>query len=116
MKSKRLDNAGMNGAQNNMAKRLQKVQGQLDDISKEISDMEFMGSSGGDAVQVIAKGDKTILEISIKESSKEEFLKDMDMLLDLIAAAANDALKKVDEYTDQEISKITKGIPIPGLN
>jgi len=116
MKSRKLDGAGMEGAQNNMAVKLQKVQGQLDDISKVIADMEFIGTAGGGEVETTVKGDKIVKEIKIKKESQKKLVEDLDMLFDLIVAATNDALRKVDEYTDQEISKITKGIPIPGLN
>ncbi len=114
MKSKRLEN--MDSGRTNLTKKLQKVQGKLDEVSKEIEDMSFMGISGGGAVEVMLKGDKTPISIKIKEESKKELVSDIDMLLDLIIAAFNDSLKKVDDYTDQEISKITKGLPIPGLN
>lgn len=116
MKSRKLDGAGMEGAQNNMAMKLQKVQGQLDDISKVIADMEFIGTAGGGEVETTVKGDKIVKEIKVKKESQKKLVEDLDMLFDLIVAATNDALRKVDEYTDQEISKITKGIPIPGLN
>jgi len=113
MKSRSSKIGGNN--QNNLTERLQKVQERLDDISKEIGEMKFIGSAGG-AIEVMLKGDKTPIEIKIKEESKEELLKTPDMLLDLIVAAFNDCLKKIDEYTDQEISRVTKGLPIPGLN
>ena len=114
MKSKRLDN--INGGQNNLTKKLQKVQGRLDEASKEISEMTFIGIAGGGAVEVMVKGDKTPVKIKIKEESKKDLIKDTDMLLDLIIAAFNDSLQKIDDYTDQEIAKITKGLPFPGLN
>ena len=114
MKSKRLDN--VDGNQNNLTKRLEKVQGRLDEVSKEIAEMTFMGIAGGGAVEVMLKGDKTPIKIKIKEESKKELTKDTEMLLDLIVAAFNDSLKKIDEYTDREIAKITKGLPFPGLS
>lgn len=114
MKSKRIANGDNSGT--NLTKRLQKVQGKLDEVSKEIEDMTFMGISGGGAVEVLLKGDKTPISIKIKEESKKELVGDIDMLLDLIIAALNDSLKKVDSYTDKEISRITKGLPLPGLN
>lgn len=114
MKSRRLDNVG--GNQNNLTKRLEKVQGELDEASKEIGEMTFMGVAGGGAVEIMLKGDKTPVKIKIKEESKKELVKDLDMLLDLIVAAFNDSLQKIDEYTDKEIAKITKGLPFPGLN
>ena len=114
MKSKRMENGNNSGT--NLTKKLQKVQGKLDEVSKEIEDMTFMGVSGGGAVEVMLKGDKTPISIKIKEESKKELVEDVDMLLDLIIAAFNDSLKKVDDYTDKEISRITKGLPLPGLN
>ena len=115
MKSKRIENGNSNGT-TNLTKKLQKVQGKLDEVSKEIEDMTFMGVSGGGAIEVLLKGDKTPISIKIKEESKSELVEDVDMLLDLIIAAFKDSLKKVDNYTDKEISRITKGLPLPGLN
>ena len=123
MKSKRLSN--FTGEQNNMAKKLQKVQTKLDEVSKEIEEMSFIGISGGGVVEVMLKGDKNLISIKVSDDFKNEMkIKEdekgeensLSMLLDLIVAAANDGLSKIDEYTDKEISKITKGIPIPGLN
>ncbi len=114
MKSKRLEN--VENSQSNLTKKLQKVQGKLDEASKEIGEMTFIGMSGGGAIEVILKGDKTPISIKIKEESKKDLKEDMNMLFDLIIAAFNDSLQKIDDYTDKEISRITKGLPIPGLS
>lgn len=114
MKSRRMDTAG--SEQINLSKKLQKVQGKLDEMYKEIEDMTFMGVSGGGVVEVMLKGDKSPVSIKIKKESEKELKNDFPMLIDLIIAAFNDGIKKVDDYTDKEISKVTKGIPLPGIN
>lgn len=115
MKSRRLN--GQN-SQENLSKKLQQVQGELDEVSKNIEEMSFMGISGGGAAEVVLKGSKLAESIKISEEAKKDLEKDKDSLeniLDLIVAAFNDALQKIDSYTDNEISNITKGLNIPGL-
>lgn len=114
MKSRRIDTSASEQA--NLSKKLQKVQGKLDEMYKEIEDMTFMGVSGGGVVEVMLKGDKSPINIKVKKESEKELKNDFSMLIDLIIAAFNDGIKKIDEYTDKEISKVTKGIPLPGIN
>lgn len=116
MKSRHTGDIGNN--QKNLSKKLQNIQNELDKVSKEIEEMNFIGKSGGEAIEVIVKGDKTPIKIEIKESEKESLKEDLPMLFDLIIAALKDGFQKIDEYTDKEIGKVTKGLPmpIPGLS
>ncbi len=111
MKSKLVNNFGND--QVKMQKKLQEVQAKMQAKADEIESMEFSGKSGGGAVEVVAKGDKSIVKINVVDESVYE---DRVMLLDLIVSASNKALSEVDQFTDVEIAKITDGIPIPGLN
>lgn len=116
MKSRKLGNIGNTNNNLDMTKKLKKMQNKLDVVSKEIEEMTFIGISGGGTIEVMIKGDKTPLNIKIKEESKEELKNDLAMLFDLVIAALNDGFKKIDEYTDKEIERVTAGLPIPGLN
>ena len=99
------------GNMQGMKKKMQKLQTELAKTQEKKKKMTVEAVAGGNAVKVTAKGDKTITSITIdKEAFDPE---DMDMLQDLILVAVNDALKKVDELSEREMSKITKGMNLP---
>jgi DNA-binding YbaB/EbfC family protein len=80
---------------------------------EELKDKVIEGTAGGGMVTVKANGHKEIIDIVIKEEVVDP--EDIDMLQDLVLAATNDALKKVDEMVSQDMGKFTKGLNIPGL-
>lgn len=138
MKSRKLDDTGVKNLQENMAKKYYKIQNELEQTSKIIGDMTFVGSSCGDSVTCRFTGEKIMSGIEIKKDVllqrmveqdliKKDDIDDekvksvlnvlLEVLPDYFTLAVNDAIKKVDDYTDKEISKITKDLPpIPGLN
>ena len=96
-----------------MMKQVQKMQKDMMKAQEELKQKTVVATAGGGMVTVIASGDKRILEVNIKEEVVDP--DDVEMLQDLILAATNEALKKVDELTDQDLGKFTKGMNIPGL-
>ena len=64
-------------------------------------------------VTVVANGHKQILEVRIEEEVVDP--EDIEMLQDLVLAATNDALKKVDELVASTMGQFTKGMNLPGL-
>lgn len=64
-------------------------------------------------VTVVANGHKEILEVKINEDVVDP--EDIEMLQDLVLAATNDALRKVDELTSETMGRFTKGMNLPGL-
>jgi len=97
----------------NMMKQMQKMQKQMAKAQEELKEKTVEATAGGGMVTVIASGDKRILEVNISEDVVDP--DDIEMLQDLILAATNEALKKVDELVEQDMSKFTKGMNIPGL-
>jgi DNA-binding YbaB/EbfC family protein len=89
-----------------MQKEMQKAQ-------EELAEKTVEGTAGGGMVTVVANGHKQILEVKIKEEVVDP--DDIEMLQDLILAATNDALKKVDELANDMMGQFTKGLNIPGL-
>lgn len=71
------------------------------------------GTAGGGMVTVVANGHKEILEVKINEDVVDP--EDIEMLQDLVLAATNDALRKVDELTSETMGRFTKGMNLPGL-
>jgi nucleoid-associated protein EbfC len=103
----------MKGNMNNMMKQMQKMQRDMAKAQEELKEKMVEGTGGGGMVTVKANGHKEIVDIVIKEEVVDP--DDIEMLQDLVLAATNDALKKVDEMVSQDMGKFTKGMNIPGL-
>lgn len=95
----------------NMKKMIQqakKMQEELNKTQKELDQTIFSSEAGGGAVKIEMNGKKEILDLSIdKEYIDPE---DPEMLQDLIIVAVSDVIKKVEETTQKELGKHTKGI------
>jgi nucleoid-associated protein EbfC len=101
------------GNMGNMMKQMQKMQKQMAKAQEELGEQRIEGTAGGGMVTVIASGHKQILEVNIKEEVVDP--EDIEMLQDLVLAATNDALKKVDELSNETMGQFTKGLNMPGL-
>ena len=89
---------GMPGNMNNLMKQAQKA----------IEEMEVTATAGGGAVEVTATGNHEIKKVKLSEEVVDP--DDIEMLEDLIMAAANEALRKIDENSQASMSKITGGL------
>ena len=98
---------------NQMMKQLQKMQEEMVKAQQELETKEFVGSSGGDVVKITVSGQKQVLGVEIDPQVVDP--DDIEMLQDLIVAAFNDALKKVDDTVQKDMGKFTAGMNIPGL-
>lgn len=101
------------GNMNKMMKQMQQMQKKMEKAQEELKERVFEVSVGGGMVTVKANGHKEILEVEIKEEVVDP--DDIEMLQDLIVAATNEVLKKVDEATNETMGQFTKGLNIPGL-
>ena len=110
MKSRRFD-GGSEVQNNNMTKKLEQMQNDLQKVSNGLEEKSFITKVGGGAVEVKLNGNKNVLDIKIKK----ELIEDIEMLEDSLTAALNSCMELVDQYTDKELSKITKGVSIPGM-
>jgi len=97
----------------NMMKQAQKLQSQMLKLQEELADKTVESSSGGGMVKVIANGRQQIVSIQIEKEVVDP--EDVEMLQDLVLAAANDALAKAQEMVSSEMGKLTGGLNIPGL-
>jgi hypothetical protein len=70
-------------------------------------------SAGGGMVTAVVNGRQQLVDLKIEESVVDP--EDVEMLQDLILAAVNEALKKSQDMAQQEMSKLTGGLNIPGL-
>ena len=98
----------------NMMKQVQDIQGRINGMQAELAEKTIETSSGGGMVTVIANGKQEIISINISPEIIDP--SDISMLQDLVTAAVNTALKSSKEMMQEELSKITGGIKIPGLN
>ena len=101
------------GNMNNLMKQAQMLQKQMQEAQKEIEAAEFEASAGGGAVSVKVNGKKEVLAVSIKPEVVDE--DDVEMLEDLVLSAVNEALKKAEEASSNQMGKLTGGLNIPGL-
>ena len=82
-------------------------------MQEEMEQTSYEASSGGGAVTVKMSGKKELQEIKLKPEVVDP--DDIEMLEDLILVAVNDAMKKVDDENQSQMSRLTGGMNIPGL-
>ena len=99
--------------QGNMMKKIQQMQEDMTRIQEEIEATEYTSSVGGGAVEVTVNGSHEVLSIKMQPDVVDP--EDIEMLEDLIAAAVNSASAAVDKDSEEEMSKMTGGLNIPGL-
>ncbi|MGM0471073.1 MAG: YbaB/EbfC family nucleoid-associated protein [Bacillota bacterium] len=96
-----------------MMKQVQKMQSQMEDVQEELADKEVEATAGGGVVKVVANGQQEIVDISIEPDAVDP--DDVEMLEDLILAATNEAMRKVQDMASERMGKLTGGMNIPGL-
>lgn len=99
---------GMPGNMANLMKQAQKMQRQMEEATKELEEKEVTACAGGGAVEVTVSGKKEIVKVKLAEEVVDP--EDIEMLEDLIMAATNEALRQMDELSQQSMSKITGGL------
>lgn len=101
----------MKGGIGNLMKQAQKLQADMAKAQEEVANLEIPGESGGGLVSVVMTGRHEVRRVSIDDSLLGD---DKDMLEDLVAAAINDAVRKVDETVKEKMSGLTAGMGLPG--
>lgn len=99
---------GMPGNMSNLMKQAQKMQKQMEENQKELENTEFTATAGGGAVEVTVTGKKEVTKVKLKEEVVDP--DDIEMLEDLIMAATNEALRKMEEASTNAMSKLTGGL------
>ena len=102
---------GNMGNMGGMMKKVQKLQAEMAKLQEELKGRTMETSVGGGAVTVVVSGEKQIQSVKINPSAVDP--EDVEMLEDLIVAAVNEALKKVDDMMSQEMGKLTGGLNLP---
>lgn len=99
---------GMPGNMNNLMKQAQKMQRQMEENQKALEEKEFTAAAGGGAVEVTVSGKREVTKVKLAEEVVDP--DDIEMLEDLIVAATNEALRKVEEESAAVMSKLTGGL------
>jgi DNA-binding YbaB/EbfC family protein len=99
------------GNMQNMMKQMQKMQKKMAEAQEELGQQKIEGTAGGGMVTVIVTGHKEVVDVQIKPEAVDP--DDVEMLQDLVLAATNDALKKVEELTNNTMGQFTKGMNLP---
>lgn len=100
----------MKGGIGNLMKQAQKMQENMQKLQQELAELEITGQAGGGLVSVIMNGRHEVKRVSIDDSLLGE---DRDMLEDLVAAAVNDAVHRVEKTSQERMSEMTAGLPLP---
>ncbi|MBM4181217.1 MAG: YbaB/EbfC family nucleoid-associated protein [Betaproteobacteria bacterium] len=98
------------GGIGNLMKQAQQMQDNMQKLQAKIAEMEVEGESGAGLVKVVMTGKHDVRRISIDPSLLAD---DKDMLEDLVAAAVNDAVRKVETMVQDKMSAATAGLPLP---
>jgi nucleoid-associated protein EbfC len=96
-----------------MLKQAAAMKSKMAEMQEELSKKQVEASTGGGMVKVIANGNNEILHVHIDEELIN--IKDRAILEDLVAGAMNEVHRKVKDLAQEEMTKLTGGIKIPGL-
>lgn len=94
----------------NIMQQAQKLQETFQKAQEELAAMEVEGESGGGLVKVVMTGKREVSKVTIDENLVGD---DKDMLEDLVAAAFNDAVHKVEKLKQEKMSGLTGGLELP---
>jgi DNA-binding YbaB/EbfC family protein len=101
----------MKGAMGNLMKQAQKMQEDMQKAQAEVANMEVEGQAGGGMVKVVMNGRHEIRKVELDDSLMQD---DKEMIEDLLAAAVNDAVRRVEQQTQEKMAGVTAGLSLPG--
>ena len=96
---------GMGGNMNQLMKQAQKMQKQMEETTKALEESTYEATAGGGVVKVVVSGKKEVVSVHL-----EEEVVDPDDVEDLIVAATNEALRKMEEDSQEKMGKVTGGL------
>jgi len=101
----------MKSGMGNLMKQAQKMQEDMQKAQEEIAAMEIEGQSGGGMVKVVMNGRHELKKVTIDDSLMGD---DKEMIEDLVAAAVNDAVRRIEQESSGKMSGLTAGLNLPG--
>lgn len=109
----RIPNNGMSGNMAEMLKKAQKMQEDMQSAQADLEAREYEISAGGGAVTIKINGKRQILSLNITPEIVDP--DDVETLTDILIAAVNEAIKKVDTVSEEEMAKISGQMGLPGM-
>ena len=100
----------MKGGIGNLMKQAQLMQENMKKLQEQLAVMELEGQAGSGLVKVVMTGKYQVKRVTIDPKLLGD---DKDMLEDLVVAAFNDAARRVDATTQEKMSGVTAGLPLP---
>ena len=100
----------MKGGMGDLMKQAQKMQEQMQKMQEELANAEVVGESGAGMVKITMTGRYDVRRVEIDPSLLED---DKEILEDLIAAAMNDAVRKVEKNQQERMAEMTGGLGLP---
>ncbi|MFI4963610.1 MAG: YbaB/EbfC family nucleoid-associated protein [Legionellales bacterium] len=94
----------------NLMKEAQKMQQRMQEAQQQLTQLVVTGESGGRKVQIKMNGRHDATEVVISPTLMDD---DVELLQDLIAAAINDAVQKIEKVSKQKIAELTAGLNLP---
>ncbi|RKQ96388.1 hypothetical protein C7446_2989 [Kushneria sinocarnis] len=98
------------GGMGNMMKQAQEMQEKMQQVQEEIAQAEVHGEAGAGMVKVTMNGRHDVTDITLDPTVMEE---DKEFLEDLLAAAVNDAVRKVEATSKERMEEVTEGMNLP---
>lgn len=95
----------------NLMKEAQKMQSKMQDAQKELAALTVVGEAGAGLVKIEMNGRHDVRKVTINDNLMDE---DKEMIEDLVAAAVNDAVRKIEKESKSKISQLTAGLDLPG--
>ena len=100
----------MRGNINQLMRQAQAMQANMQKVQDEIANLEIIGEAGGGMIKVTLTGKHEVRAVAIEPAVIGE---DREMLEDLVAAAINDAVHKVEARVQEKMSSVTAGLQLP---
>lgn len=100
----------MKGGLGNLMKQAQLMQENMKKLQEQLAVMEVEGQAGSGLVKVVMTGRHEVKRVTIDPKLLAD---DREMLEDLVAAAVNDAARKIDATTQERMAGVTAGLPLP---
>jgi len=103
----------MKGGMAGLMKQAQQMQEKMQKMQEELANAEVTGQSGGGLVSVVMTGRHDVKRVSIDQSLMSTDEDDKEVLEDLIAAALNDAVRKIEQSSQEKMGGMTAGMQLP---
>jgi len=100
-------------SQKDMLRQVQKMQEEMEAKQEELANRQYEIAAGGGVCKIVINGKKEILSIDLAEEIVDP--DDLETLQDILVAGVNEAIKRVEDTSNAEMSKITGNLSIPGL-